>query len=135
MISASLPRNSNFAIAQAAATPNTTFSGTAIAAVEERQLQRGERHRLAQRCDVGLPALLERLREHGGERQHQEERDEAERRERQQQLHRRGLARGAGGHGDCADPSRALQDWSRLIVSSSTKEVTSVTVASAVAPA
>ena len=32
MISSDLPRKSNFAIAQAAATPNTAFSGTEIAA-------------------------------------------------------------------------------------------------------
>ena len=43
VISTLLPRKSNLAIAQAAARPNTRFSGTQIAADEQRQPNRRER--------------------------------------------------------------------------------------------
>ena len=79
VISSCLPRNSNLAIAQAAATPKTRFSGTAIAAANQRQLDRRQRVGLGERVRVGLPALAQRLGEHRHQRQQQEEREECQR--------------------------------------------------------
>ena len=69
-----LPRNSNLAIAQAAATPNTRLKGTAMAATVSVSLtaaqaigvgDRGERKR--------ADALGQRLDEHREQRQHQKQ--------------------------------------------------------------
>ena len=58
VISTLLPRNSNLAIAHAAATPNTRFSGTAIAGGDQRELDRRQRVGLGDRGEVDADALL-----------------------------------------------------------------------------
>ena len=60
-----LPRKSNFAIAQAAATPNSVFNGTTIAAVSQREPDRGDRVGRAQRFEIDVEPARERVREHG----------------------------------------------------------------------
>ena len=59
-----LPRNSNLAMAQAAATPKTTFSGTAIAGDQQRQPDRGERVGLGRAPRGNVPSPGEGLAEH-----------------------------------------------------------------------
>ena len=79
VISSCLPRKSNLAMAQAAATPNTRFSGTAIAADEQRQPDGAQRIGLDRAPPGRRPALAQRLGEHRDQRQQQEQREEAER--------------------------------------------------------
>ena len=50
VVSRFLPRNSNFAIAQAAESPNTRLAGTAMAAAKQRQAERRERLGLDDGC-------------------------------------------------------------------------------------
>ena len=68
-----LPRNSNLAIAQAAATPNTRLSGTAIEATRSVRRIAASASGSANEAKIGRGALRERLDENGDERQDQEE--------------------------------------------------------------
>ena len=68
-----LAREVELAIAHDAASPNTTLSGTAIAAVSSGQPDRRQRRRIAEARQIGEHAFAERLDEDRGQRQPQEQ--------------------------------------------------------------
>ena len=85
VVSRFLPGKSNFAIAQPAQTPNTQIGRHGDRRGQQRQPQRGQRVRLANRVDDTRPTpLAKRLDEHRDERQHQEQRQEQQGDGRQQ---------------------------------------------------
>ena len=77
-----LPRNSNLAMAQAAATPKTVLSGTTIGGREQRQADGRQGVRIDQGPEVRAEPLRQRLVEHRHQRHHQEQRPETPARRR-----------------------------------------------------
>ena len=71
-----LPRNSYLATHQAAATPKTRLSGTAMAATISVSRIAGLRSRIGERLEIGLDALAEGLDEDEDQRQHQDQQHE-----------------------------------------------------------
>ena len=78
VISMLLPWNSNLAMAQAAAMPNTVLTGTTMAAVSNVNLIDGLRIRIAERIGIDAPALFQRLHQHGAERRQQQQSEECD---------------------------------------------------------
>ena len=74
VISTLLPRNSNLAIAQAAATPNTRFSGTAIAAASSVSRIAASASGSTIAREIDAQPFFERLDEHRDQRHEQEQR-------------------------------------------------------------
>ncbi len=120
---------------------------------EQRQPDGRQRVGLDDRCQIGLPALLERFDEHRDQRQQQEGGEERQRDRDDEPLDERGIGRGRArlearraaegrgvgvrdhGHQRDLPLERAVQACSALMMSSRTNETTSITAATAVAPA
>ena len=145
MISRLLPWNSNFAIAQAAATPKSRFSGTAIAATRSVSRIAASASGSVMPREIGAEPLAQRLDEHGEQRQQQEGAEEGERGGDQERADR-GAVHGHHAHRVQAGRSehrkvsgQALREraqrCNRLIASSSRNETASITVPTTVAPA
>ena len=143
VISRLLPRNSNLAIAQAADKPKTRLSGTAMAAT--RSVRRiadcvsgvGESWRRRRRAPRrSASAKTAKQRQH--EEQRQEATDERDQRSSGRAAFRRDLTarRKAACRRRQASPNlRRLQAWIELMASRAAKEIASITVAMADAPA
>ena len=71
-----MPANSNLAIAQEAASPNTRLAGTAMAATSSVSLMAADSIGLGDRGEIGAEPRAQRLDEHRGERQEQEHDEE-----------------------------------------------------------
>ena len=139
VISALLPRNRYFAISQAAATPNTRFSGTQIAAVSSVSRIAAQRLGLGDRLDVAAEALAERLDEHGDERDARRTAPGTRSATPISVRRTHGASRSAI-TGAAVAPVRCRRAGgssacSALMTSSSTNDATSITSAIAVAPA
>ena len=149
VVSRFLPRNSNFAMAHPAQTPNTRFARHRDRRGEQRQLQRRDRVRVRDRRGVGAPPLARSLGEDERQRQDQEERQEREHDGGESPAQPRRLRQVVGRvaaprrirswHGSSHDAQfaswRPLQCWSALIARSSRNDIVSITSAIAVAPA
>ncbi len=79
VISRLLPRNSNFAMAQAAQMPKTVLAGTTIAAVSSVRRIAARVSGSEKLAEVDLEPLLERLRQHRPERGQQQQREKGDR--------------------------------------------------------
>ena len=132
-----LPRNSNFAIAHAAATPNTMLSGTATAAASRvSRIAASASGSLTAASQASAPRC-KASREYRDERQHDEEPDEPERHGRQQQPHPDRFGRRPRRREERRrhHTLRCCHFCSRLTARIRAKDTASMTVAIAAAPA
>ena len=145
-----LAPNSNLAIAQAAATPKTRLSGTAMAATSSVSRMAASVSRLVQGEQELASTLAERLDEDRSKRQHEEQRQEDQRDGDQRTLGERAFRRRrrsaiAGRSRDRRPCRRSVmrhshtscgsRPGSRLMTNSMAKEIISMIAAIAVAPA
>ena len=143
-----LPRKSNLAIAQAAATPKTALSGTAMAAAISVSWIAARTSGLAKEATASAKPFGQRLREDRDQRREEDEREHAEHGRDQRDPQPVGF--GASPRGESAAelgdagvisdvghqlPSLLrLQTWTRLIARSIAKEIASIAIAMATAP-
>jgi hypothetical protein len=99
VMSSVLPRNSNLAIAHAAARPKTTLSGTLIAAMSKVSFIAAHASGCEMRLPITAPAFRERLRKHVDQRQQQKHEAERHRDADERPLGQRRFFRAALGFG------------------------------------
>ena len=136
VISTCLPRKSNFAIAHAAATPNTMLSGTATAAASKVSRIAASASGSLTAAKPGVRAPMQGLGEYRDERQHDEEPDEPERDGGQQQPHPDRFSRRPRRREERRrhHTLRCCHFCSRLTARIRAKDAASMTVAIAAAP-
>ena len=72
--------------------PNTVLTGTTIAAVSKRQLDRRDRVRIGEAAGIDAPTLSQRLDQHGAERREQQQPRNADGNQDQRDARRRARA-------------------------------------------
>ena len=94
-----LPRKSNLAIAQAAATPKTQFSGTAMPAAMKVSLMAATGQRVVERVKIETDTFGKCLRENRRQRHEQKQTQKHQRHADEQPAHERRFGRHAAGSG------------------------------------